>query len=259
MQRETFNVGGGFKRGGEADNVRRMDDRIRSIETPDADAAPGGGWGGWLKSLFRLPSRKRGHETAAFTSAFVSLAGKLAAADGVAVNAEAEAFERFLEVGPRDRENVRRVYDHAKQDVTGFEVYADRIGCMLADEPAIKRNVFECLMFVACADGVLHPAEDHFLKTVAHRLGYSDTDFRQIRALFLHDPESPYAVLEIEPDASDEAIKARYRAIVAEHHPDLMMARGLPPAAIKAANAKLASVNAAYEAIRQERRAGAQA
>jgi DnaJ like chaperone protein len=196
---------------------------------------------------------RRSARTTAFTSAFVVLAAKMAAADGVAVSAEASAFEQFLEVAPKDCARIRGVYDQAKEDVTGYEIYADRVGEMLKEDPDTKRRVFECLMYIACADGVLHPAEDHFLKAVACRFGYSDTEFRTIRAMFIHDPDSPYTILDLPPDASEREIRTRYRQLVQRSHPDRLIAEGAPAAVIKAATAKLAHINAAYETIFKER------
>lgn len=191
---------------------------------------------------------------AAFTSAFISLAAKMAKADGVAVAAEAETFERFLDVADHELTNVRRLYAQAQQDTTGFEAYADRIAKMLANDPANKRRVFECLFYVACSDHILHPAEDQFLQEVARRFGYDEHTYRAIRATFVHDPDSPYTVLDVAPDASDRAIKARYRKLVAENHPDRLIASGAPAGVIKAATAKIAAFNAAYEQIQADRR-----
>ncbi|MFM7083755.1 MAG: hypothetical protein ACKOW3_01945, partial [Hyphomicrobium sp.] len=51
----------------------------------------------WMRIFWR-GSAWGPSQTTAFTSAFVVLAGKMAAADGIAVSSEADAFERFLEV-----------------------------------------------------------------------------------------------------------------------------------------------------------------
>ncbi len=206
--------------------------------------------------LYRLLGRRSATQSTAFTGAFVALAAKMAAADGVAVRAEADAFERFLEVAPDEFKGIRRIYDQAKEDVTGFEIYADRIGQMLKDDPATKRSVLECLLMIACADGVLHPAEDHYLKKVACRFGYSDVEFSSIRALFIHDPESPFAILDLPPDASIADIRTRYRKLVRANHPDRLMAKGAPPAVVKAATQKLAAINTAYENILKTHTAG---
>ncbi len=204
--------------------------------------------------LYRLLKRPSATQSTAFTRSFVALAGKMAAADGIAMRVEADAFEKFLEISPKELAAVRRVFDLAKEDVTGYEVYADRIGTLLSAEPGMKRAVLECLVYIACADGVLHPAEDHFLKTVACRFGYRDAEFRAIRALFVHDPDSPYTILDVPFDAPLSEITRRYRLLVQASHPDRLIAQGAPPAVVKAANAKLAAINQAYEEILKERR-----
>jgi len=197
--------------------------------------------------------RRRWVQSTGFTSAFVVLAAKMAAADGVAVSSEAMIFEQFLDVPHGDIARFQSVYEQAAADVTGYEIYADRVGEMLKRDPETKRRVFECLMYIACADGILHPGEDHFLKTVAARFGYSDREFRTIRDQFVSDPDSPYAILDLMPDASEKEIKARYRRLVQETHPDRMTAEGAPPGVVQAATSKLANINAAYEAIARER------
>jgi DnaJ like chaperone protein len=200
--------------------------------------------------------RRPAHQNAAFTSAFVALAAKMAKADGVAVRVEKEAFERFLETPPGEILNVRRLYDLAKEDAAGYETYAERIGNLLRDESGLKRSVLECLIYIACADGVLHPEEDAFLATVAGKFGYSPAEYRRIRALFVRDSESPYEILGLPPDTPGPAIKTHYRRLVSEIHPDRLAAAGAEPAIVKAATAKLATINAAYEAILAERARG---
>lgn len=221
---------------------------------------PGGtGFGGFVSRLLArigigAPRKARSRlDSTAFTSAFVSLAAKMAMADGVAVKAEADAFERFLEVSPAEAHNVRRLYRLASEDASGFEVYADRIGALLKEDPAVKRDVFDCLLYVACSDGILHPAEDQFLQRVATRFGMTDDEFRAAKAMFVHDPGNPYEVLGLAPDAPNQEIRARYRKLVAETHPDRFSGQGAPAAVIKAATAKLAAINAAYEAIEAKR------
>ncbi len=224
--------------------------------------------GGWFSRRFRRLVRRlglarflrgRGMESPAFTNAFVALAAKMAAADGVAVKAEAEAFERFLEASPQECVRIRRLYDLAKSDTAGFQTYAGRINTLLQAESRTKRQVFDCLMYIACADGVLHPAEDQFLREVAKIFGYSDARFRRIKAMFVHDPESPYAVLDVAPDASEREIRAQYVKLVQRNHPDRLMGQGAPPAVIKAATVKLAAINAAYDAIQTDRTRGRRA
>jgi DnaJ like chaperone protein len=188
-----------------------------------------------------------------FTIAVVSLCAKMAKADGVAVQVEADAFERHFAVPHDEMDNVRRLFDLAKQDVSGFESYAEQIAERLAAEPALLTDVLECLFHIAAADGIMHAAEEAFLQVVADKFGVAPEAYRRLRALFVRDPTSPYEVIGALPSDSDATLKARYRALVLEHHPDRLIGRGVPEAFARLAEAKLATINAAWEDIARER------
>ena len=195
----------------------------------------------------------------AFTIAFVALAAKLSKADGVSVAVESEAFDHTFHVPDEERENVHRLFDLARQDVAGFESYAETIGGFLKEDPDLLNDVFECLFHVACADGVLHRAEEAFLRTVAQKFGLDDPAFETIRSYHVRDPESPYHVLGLSPDATDDELKARHRQLVVENHPDKLAVRGVPPEFVCLATRKLAVINAAYDKVKAQRGAKAPA
>ena len=203
----------------------------------------------WWPALSRFLRPRPAYETAAFSAAVIALAAKMAKADGVAVRLECETFERFFEPTPDELPRIRRLYDLASQDTAGFEAYAASIARMLDGEPDLKINVLECLLMIACADGVLHPAEEAFLRTVGETFGVSCERFRKIRARFVSDMSDPYHVLGVDPAASPQEIRARYLELVRRFHPDHLTARGAQAALIKAATVKLAAIIAAYELV----------
>lgn len=207
--------------------------------------------------LDRLTERTPATRRIAFTIAVVALAAKLAKADGVATEIEAATFARCFAVGQDELGNVRRVFDFAARDAAGYESYAEDIGRLLKDDPEILRDVFECLFHVAAADGVLHGAEETFLRTVAEKFGIDEATFRTVRRLFVADAADPYEVLGVPPGMSAEHIKARHRELVRESHPDRLAAHGVPEEFRTLADRKLAAINAAYDAIRKERGIGA--
>ena len=189
----------------------------------------------------------------AFTMAVIALCAKMAKADGVVVRIEADTFEQLFRVPHDEIGNVRRVFDLAKSDIAGYEAYAERIARLLARDPVMRRDILESLFHIAAADGILHQGEAQFLETVAAILGFSPAEFASIRALFVNDPASPYAVLGLPPDATDAEIRARHRALVLEHHPDRLVGHGVPAEFITTAEHKLAHINSAYDQIRKER------
>jgi DnaJ like chaperone protein len=189
----------------------------------------------------------------AFTIAVIALSAKMAKADGVVACVEVEAFRRVFHFSPEDARNVERVYALAQQDTAGYEAYADQIAGLLKDDRKLLQHVLEGLMHVAAADGILHPREDEVLHDIAMRLGFSESEFRFFRARFVTDPASPFDVLKISPEATSAEIKAQYRKLVSDNHPDKMMGAGVPAEFIEIANRKLAAINAAYETIARER------
>jgi len=188
-----------------------------------------------------------------FTIGVIALAAKMAKADGVVVPIEVSTFRRVFAFEGDQERNVSRVFDLAKQDIAGFEAYAAQIASLLKDDRKLLQNVLEGLMLVAIADGIVHPKEDAFLAAVADAFGFSESHYRHFRARFVRDADNPYEVIGVAPDASDEAVRARYRALVIDNHPDKLMGRGVPPEFIALANRKLAAINAAYGMIAKER------
>jgi DnaJ like chaperone protein len=219
--------------------------------------------GGGITSLFsRLAGLFNGadhaqaapHHSVAFTIAVVALGAKLAKADGRVTPDEVQAFKQVFEVAPSQTQSVGRVFDLAKQDVAGFESYADQLGNLFKDNKSLLQDVLEGLFHIASADELIYPQEDAFLSEVARRFGFTDSEYRYIRSRFtVGGQHSPYEVLEMEPQATDAAIKAQYRKLVADNHPDRYIARGMPPEAVEIANRKLAAINEAYDVIARER------
>jgi DnaJ like chaperone protein len=218
-------------------------------------AADGGtlsGLGQALRSALGM-SQRPAVERAAFTAAVVALAAKLSKSDGVSLRIEAETFERLFHFDQDELENVRWLFDLAAKDTAGFEAYAREVARALAGQPDLERDVFEALMLVATADGVLHPGEDRYLHEVATILGYSETKFRAIRARYFRDAADPYEVLGVSRDIGDDVLKRRYRELVRRHHPDVLAGKGHSHELQDVAARNLAAINAAWDEIAKER------
>ena len=57
----------------------------------------------------------------------------------------------------------------------------------------------------------------------------------------------------VDPDIPDNELKSAYRRLVKEHHPDRLIAKGLPKEFIEVANERLAAINNAYDKIEKIR------
>lgn len=197
--------------------------------------------------------RREGVERATFTAAVVALSAKLSIADGVSLKVEEETFERLFKFDVEEAENVRWLFRLAAKDSAGFESYAMGLAKTLADRTDLQRDIFEALLHIAAADGILHEAEDRFLATVADIFGYSPAKFRAIRARFVNEPDDPYIVLGASRELSDEALKAHYRELVRRNHPDGLAGKGLSRELQAVAERKLAAINAAWDLVARER------
>lgn len=191
----------------------------------------------------------------AFTMGVIALGAKMAKADGVVMRDEVRAFREVFHVPPGEAKRVARFFDLAKQDVAGYESYAKQLANLFRDDPAMLANILEGLFHIAVADKVIHPKEKDYLATVARLFGLSDAEFRYMLARHVPDErESPYHVLGVAPQVSDDDLRRHYRKLMAENHPDKLMARGMPQEMIDIATAKIAAMNQAYDEIRKERR-----
>ena len=189
-----------------------------------------------------------------FTIAIIALSGKMARADGVVTDQEFNIFRRVFALPPQDEANVRRIFNLARQDIAGYEAYAQQIARLFAGNPALLEDVLDGLFEIAKADGVLHPCEAAFLERVAEIFGFAPNEFRRIRAShFAPELTDPYVILGLAYDSNDDELKLTYRRLVRENHPDSLMARGVPIEFEKLANDKLAAINTAYEKIQAER------
>jgi DnaJ like chaperone protein len=190
----------------------------------------------------------------AFTAAIVALAAKMAKADGVVTSDEVAVFRRNVQIPEGEERNIDRLFRLAQQDVAGFESYAQRIAHLFRDDHEFLGDILDVLFRIAAADGIVHEHELGFLERVAEIFGFDDFEFRRIRARHIREGTiDPYLVLGIDPASDPDAMKVHYRKLVIEHHPDRMIARGVPAEFVEIANDRLAAINAAWEQIRSER------
>ena len=210
-----------------------------------AALAQGEGLSAVFEKLRTPPER-----TIGFTIAVIALGAKMAKADGLVTRDEVTAFRQVFHIPASETQNAARVFDLARKDVAGFDLYAARIRDMFGEGHQALVDLLEGLFYVAVADGSYHPNENVFLEEVARIFGVQSRDFVNMRARFVPDENpDPYCVLGIEPNADTETVRQAWRALVREYHPDRMIARGVPEEAVKLAEKRLIQANWAYEEI----------
>ena len=214
------------------------------------------GIAGSIANLFDPDTWLPGGKDAAFTLALIALSAKMAVADGVVTASEVRAFYMTVEVPSGHEAQVDRVFQLAQQDVAGFEAYARKIGRFFSTSPETLEHVLDGLFFIAAADGMIHEAELDYLRSVSDIFGFDAARFEQLVAqhIVVEGGLDPYGVLGLIPGTSREEVRRVYRQLVAEHHPDRLIAKGVPEELINVATARMQAINQAYAAITKMQR-----
>lgn len=199
---------------------------------------------------------------ATFTVGVIVLGAKMAKADGNVTRTEIDAFKRVFQVAKHQEDYVGQVFDRARESPQGFEPYAFRLA--QAFPLPVLEEILSGLFLIAASDNAgLSQAEIDFLKRVAGIFSIDARSLNRIAAQAgVHFPSSggaggssagatieSYAILGISESASIEEIKLAYRTLIREHHPDKLVAQGLPPEFIANANEKMKRINVAYDTV----------
>jgi DnaJ like chaperone protein len=204
-------------------------------------------------------ARPAGAKQIGFTIAVIALGAKMAKADGMVTEEEIRAFHQVFSAPPEERGHVDYFFDLARRSTIGAETYARQAARLLDGDLIVLADLLGALFYIAKADGAFAPEEDAYLQRIARVFGFDEREYRRIRAFHLGADadiavdDDPYLILGIEQDATPDEIKAQWRRLVAETHPDRVMAQGLPAEFVSIATAKLARINAAYDRLRDER------
>jgi len=189
-----------------------------------------------------------------FAIAVIVLSAKMAKADGRVTRDEIDAFKEVFQIPPDEVDNVGRLFNQARKDARGFEPYARQVERMFRNNPAVLEELLGGLFHIARADGVAHPDEIRFLQEVSDIFRFDRATFDRIRAAHLGaEKTDPYAVLGVPHDATDAEIRATWRKLIREHHPDTLIAQGMPQDFVDVATEEMAAINAAYDTIRSQR------
>jgi DnaJ like chaperone protein len=194
-----------------------------------------------------------------FAVSIVVLSAKLAKVDGVVRREEIDAFKRLFHVPAENMAEVGRLFDRARDSADDYEAFAAKLGEAFADNKAMLEDVLHALVQIARADGAVNRAEGVFLRAVHARFGLDAAAWERARGAAPRLPGGvaegdPYAVLGIPRNAGDEEVRAAWKNLMRENHPDSLASKGVPEEFIRRATDKVAQINAAWDRIKRERK-----
>ena len=189
-----------------------------------------------------------------FALSIIILSAKIAKSDGVVTKDEITAFKEKFKIPPSEMSQVAKIFDEAKKSKFGYEKIANQVGMLFSGNQLMLEELLNNLFFIAEADGNISVSEIEVLKSISHSFNLSENDFQRIFNSRLNDKESdPYKVLGVKRTDSDEFIRKAWIKLTKEHHPDYLVAKGMPPEFIDQANNEMSSINSAYDKIQKIR------
>ncbi len=189
-----------------------------------------------------------------FAISVIILSAKLAKSDGEVTKDEINAFKEKFKISKNDIGKVGKLFNEAKKETYGYKKVSDQIGSLFSDNKLILEELLNNLFFIAASDGKISLSEVEMLKSISQSFKFSEKDFQRIFQTNLKDKSAdPYKILGASRNDNDDIIRKKWIKLSKEHHPDNLIAKGLPKEFIKRSNIELASINQAYDKIKKMR------
>lgn len=200
---------------------------------------------------------------------FVALVAKVAKADGRIDELEAEVignmFNDISTLFPdpiTTKTFLKEIFTAEKQRSDNIEHVARTLFELIRNDPHKRVQMMQYLVNLAYIDGTLSRLEEEMLTKIAVYLHFNPHELTSMLELFgsFHRQsfkesslDHAYSLLNLTQNSSDEELKKAYRALVKQHHPDIIKAQGASEDYIQAATSKVQEINAAYELIKKTR------
>ncbi len=199
-----------------------------------------------------------GRREEVFAITVTVLAAKLCKCDGPVKRSEIDAFKRNFRIPPSSARGIGRLFDQARDSNESFEPYATQLAESFADTRGVLEQVLNSLFNIARADGPLNAQESEYLRRLHRLLALDQVSWdrafgEKARTTVTADPNDPYLELGMTRSATGEELRATWKRLMRENHPDSLASRGVPADFVARASEKVARINAAWDRIKRER------
>jgi len=185
-----------------------------------------------------------------FALSLIVLSAKLSKADGQVSKEELIAVRDKLKIPENEINNVGKIFNKAKEESSGYEPYAQQIAQIYKNNLNVLEEVINVLFYIAEADGNTSQSELNMIQHIAQIFGLSQSQFNSIReSRKSSDKLNPYIVLESKPEENLQTIRKKYLKLSKEHHPDILISKGVPKEVIEESKKKMRAINSAYDKI----------
>ena len=206
----------------------------------------------------------------AFFTATFSVMGHMAKADGRVTDDEiamARHVMAQMQLNQEQQKVAINLFNEGKQADFPLDEALEQFRRECHRRHNLVHMFLEILISTAIADGKVDDAEHRLLLHVSTKVGVSAQAFEQLirmvgaQQAYQQQGQPPasrlkdaYEILGVEKSASDAEIKKAYRRLMNQHHPDKLVAKGLPEEMMKIATEKTQEIKEAYEHIKQSRK-----
>lgn len=198
-----------------------------------------------------------------FLFSMLVMASYIIRADGRIMHSEMEYVRRFLRTNfgegavAQGEQILLNLFEQRKQmdrqNPMAFRNTIHECGAQIAANLSYgqRLQLLDFLVNIAKSDGNVCPEEIAALKEVAQSMGLSAQEVESMLNLSGDSLEEAYKVLEINPSATNEEVRAAFRRLALKHHPDRVATLGEDVK--KAAEEKFQQINNAKERIYKAR------
>ena len=187
-----------------------------------------------------------------FALSLIILSAKLSKADGRVSKEELIAVKDKLQIPDSEIDQVAKIFNKAKDESTGYEPYAKQISEIFKRNQNVLEEVINILFYIAEADGNVSNEEESMIANIAFIFGLNQNQYESIKeSRKSSDKLNPYIVLESQPTDDLKSIRKKYIKLSKEHHPDLLISKGVPSEVINESKNKMRAINAAWDQIQK--------
>lgn len=194
--------------------------------------------------------------------------GHVAKIDGRVSEEEIQIARRIMHamrLGPDQVRQAINYFTRGKRPDYALQQRLSDLASRIGHRPELARAFVEIQVQAAVGAGEIAQSKREVLWLIARHFGINRVELAQIESMLRARQQAPssatreldlgaaYKTLGVEQTATDKEVKTAYRRMMNLHHPDKLVAKGLPESMKASAEERTQQILAAYERIKEDR------